>query len=106
VCGALLGALMTIGMVYADAKMEIPSTSTRYEETILHANRLCDRFKKEFGSLRCRDIQKVIFGRHWDLRDPDQKAEFSVTRRSELHDKCGDFVVKKAARLAAEEIID
>ena len=63
---------------------------------------LCDRFKNEFSSLRCYDIQKVLHGRSWDLRNPEDREEFL---KPHIHERCGK-VVRVAARLAAEVLLE
>jgi len=105
-CGGLVGGLMIIGVIFADGKLELAKDSATYQETMARSFKLCDRFKEEFGGLTCRDVQKSIFGRYWDLRDPEQQQEFSVLRRDELHSKCGDVLMVKSARLTAEAIFE
>jgi len=90
VCGALIGALMAIGLAYGNGEVVWGSKEDRatFADVRVHSNRVCDRFRERFG-------------RSWDLRDPESAAEFS---KKEIHDKCGD-VVYFAAELAAKEII-
>jgi hypothetical protein len=56
-----------------------------------------------FGSYRCSDIHKLVFGRSFDLRDPDGKKEFFS--HPEIT-KCADLVIKTVARLAATAILE
>jgi hypothetical protein len=62
---------------------------------------LCDRFKEEFGGLNCRDVQKLLFGRSWDMRNAEEKEDF--LNREDVN-KCSNIVIKKVAGLAAEII--
>jgi len=103
VCGALIGALMAIGLAYGNGEVVWGSEEDRatFADVRVHSNRVCDRFRERFGSLKCTRVQTCIHGRSWDLRDPESAAEFS---KKEIHDKCGD-VVYFAAELAAKEII-
>jgi len=101
-CGALLGGLMAIGLVYSSEIIEDSRTSPAYQETMKRGARLCDRFKKEFDALRCFDVQRTLFGRHYDLRNPE---DVQVFRESD-HTKCEDIVARKAARLATEVILE
>jgi len=102
VCGALLGGLMAIGLVYASDRLDDARTSPAYQETTTRAMKLTDRFRKEFGGLRCRDVHRGLFGRHYDLRNPEDVQEF---RKSD-YTKCEDVVCRNAARLAAEVILE
>ena len=105
-CGGLIGGLMIIGMIFADDKLVFYKDSPPYQETMARSFKLSDRFEGKFGGLTCRDVHKSIFGRYWDLRDPEQQYEFSILRRDELHAKCGDVVMVKSARLTAEVIFE
>jgi len=102
-CGALLGALMGIGLAYGREELESIETSEAFAEALERSVRMCDRFKGEFGSLRCRDVQQVIFGKSWNLRDPEERKEF--LGRDDI-DKCSDLVIKKSAGMAAEVILE
>ena len=81
-CGALLGALMALGLV--KGREDIRDTQT-YRDAMAPANEVIDKFKarlqREFGfkkpleSTICRDIQRSIYGRGYDLNKPgDYKA--------------------------------
>ncbi|MCK5587647.1 MAG: C_GCAxxG_C_C family protein [Candidatus Lokiarchaeota archaeon] len=43
-----------------------------YEKT----RKLYKRFKDKYGSVICRDIQKKIFGRSFNLKDPQEFKDF------------------------------
>lgn len=115
VCGALLGGLMMVGLVYGTEKLAFPfgsyvkekegddEVAKRYADVMGRAGRICDRFREVFGGLRCSDAQRATRdGRFWDLKDPEQLAEYL---QPVIHDKCG-FVAGTAARFAAEEILN
>ena len=101
-CGALMGGIMAMGLAYAPSilrgALEVPG----YAKAMELAGVLCDRFKSEFGALNCQEIQRLMWGRSWNLREPSEREEFL---RPEFHDRCGD-VAGKAARLAAEIILE
>jgi C_GCAxxG_C_C family probable redox protein len=103
VCGALLGALMGVGLAYGRDQMESIETSAAFGEAMKRGARVCDRFRNEFGSLRCRDIQQLLFGRSWDLRNPEERNDF--LSRDDT-DKCSDLVIRRAAGMAAEVILE
>ena len=101
-CGALLGGLMAIGLAYGPDAMEDTRTSAAYQKTMDCGMKLSDRFKKEFGSIRCHEVQKKLFGRHYDVRNAEDTKEF----RKSAHKKCEDLVSALSARFAAEVILD
>ena len=101
-CGALLGGLMGIGLIYASDELDDSRTSHAYQETMEKAKRFSDMFKKEFGALRCHDVQINLFGRCYDLTNPIMIQKF----RESDHIKCEDIVARKAAQLAAEVILE
>lgn len=82
-CGALLGGLMALGLVYG--RDDIRDTQA-YRDAMMPANEIIDEFKKrleeEFGfdealdSTICRDIQERIYGRSFDLNNPEDYPLF------------------------------
>lgn len=100
-CGALLGGIMAIGLAFGREKLEVATNSKPYQQAQEFAGELGDMFKKELGSIRCREIQESIFGRSFDLRRPEEREAF-VTAGG--YEKCPE-VVQKAARLTAEIIL-
>jgi len=82
-CGALLGGLMALGLVCG--RDDIRDTQA-YRDAMRPANEIVDKFKKrlmeEFGfeepleSTICRDIQRHIYGRSFDLNDPEDYPLF------------------------------
>lgn len=82
-CGALLGALMAIGLVEGRSRMpDTPVYATACAEANTMANEFQRRVEKEFKlkkpleSTICWDIQKGIYGRSYDLRDTVQREAF------------------------------
>ncbi len=102
VCGALLGALMAVSLVYGRDRLEPTSTSKSYSKAMEVGYKVFDEFKAHFGSVRCRDIHVKLFNRYYNLRDPAELGEFVS---SGAINKCAD-VVSLAARLAAKAIIE
>ena len=82
-CGALLGALMAVGLV--DGRSRMPDTSA-YAAACTKANEIANEFqrrverefklKQSLNSTICWDIQKGIYGRCYDLRDTTQREAF------------------------------
>lgn len=82
-CGAILGALMGLGLV--SGREEIEDTP-QYTYAMGLADEICDRFQQrleeEFGfempleSTLCSEIQTRIYGRSFDLRNPKDRDAF------------------------------
>jgi len=101
-CGALVGGLLAIssivGRSYDDFK-----AGERKRRVFRYSTKLYDRFIEEYGSPLCKDVQKKLFDRSFNLLDPKDYAEFE---KAGAHvDKC-PAVSGNAARWAAEIILD
>ncbi len=105
-CGALIGAMLAVGLVAGRESLDEPAYGTildgktgkpRKAELV---RELFYRFVQQEGSPRCRDIQTRVAGRPFDMHDPEQAKQFRETGDPE---KCAK-VVGRAARLAAEII--
>jgi len=104
VCGALLAGVLSIGLVYGrDNKEEFTRTSKAYQDARTRAGKLTDKFRDEFGSLRCSDVLTKLHGRPFNLRDPEDYQALGVP---EIHDKCAYITCKKAARMAIETLLE
>ena len=57
-CGALVGAVMALGLKYG---REDPNDSAAKTNTYVKVDMLCHAFKEEFGSLICRDLTGCDF---------------------------------------------
>ena len=102
-CGALTAGVMVIGLVYGRSKLEKTAESAAYGETMRRAGLLCDRFAAEFGSTKCHDIQLKIYGKAWNMRDPNIYQDLRDTFAKE--NKCA-IVTGRAAELTAEVIME
>jgi C_GCAxxG_C_C family probable redox protein len=101
-CGALVGGIMGISLAFGRDALEDSTISQGYARAMDLSAELCRRFEKEFGSTQCQDIQKSLFGRSFDLRDPQEREEF---RKAGGFEKCPQ-VAWKAAKLAAALILE
>jgi len=82
-CGALLGALMALGLVAGRERIE---DFEKYVHATNIANEICNEFQRrleeefEFSepleSTLCSEIQTRIYGRSFDIRDPVQREAF------------------------------
>jgi C_GCAxxG_C_C family probable redox protein len=101
-CGALAGGLMAISYIAGRKYEEFKAGQTR-RRVFSYARKLCERFVKEYGSPICRDVQKKIFGRSFNLLDPKEYEEFE--RAGGHVDKCPS-VSGNVAKWTAEIILD
>ena len=113
VCGALIGGLMIVGLIYGNDKLAFPfgtlvkdkeqddDVAEQYSDVMKRCGVICDRFKETFGGLRCREVQMALHGRSWNLREPSQMEEYL---QPSIHDKCG-VVTGRVARIVAETIL-
>lgn len=82
-CGALLGALMALGLVVGREKIE---NTEQYYQAVGIGNGVCDefqrrlqewfKFKEPLESTLCREIQRKIYGRSFNLSDPLEREAF------------------------------
>jgi C_GCAxxG_C_C family probable redox protein len=98
-CGAALGGLMAIGMVFFPGKLG--EENMQDIQTAMRLGREYYRsLEKELGHIRCYDIREVGLGRCFDTSDPDEYQKFVKAGGYELCSR----VCSKAARLAGEYI--
>lgn len=109
-CGALLGALMGLGLVSGREKME---DTQAYRDAMVPSNELIERFKeelkKQFGfegeldGTLCRQIQEKIYGQGFDMNDPEDYHAFLDAGG---HSSSGCFkTCAVAGQVAAEKIL-
>lgn len=99
-CGALVGGVMAICLVYGRELKNMDKG--RFLKSYALAKQLYDKFVEEFGSCICRDVQNKIFGRSFNLWDPDDFKKFD--EMGAHRDKCPD-VTGKVARWATEILL-
>lgn len=82
-CGALVGALMVLGLEEGREKLEeTPVLNATVVDGIALSNEFMRRIEKEWGlkeplkSTLCWDMQDAIYGKHWNLTDPAQRTDF------------------------------
>ncbi len=102
VCGAVLGALMAVGLVLGRRKLEPSFQSADYAKAMEVGMKVLDRFREEFGGVKCRDIHLKLFNRYYNLRDPKEWKEFVESgARHSCSKVCG-----VAARIAVEALME
>ena len=98
-CGAVSGALLALGMVFGKNSI---TDWQGYRDSLKPANEFCDRFEKELGSLRCRNIVDSEFGMKLDLRKEDDLQKFQEAGATHTCSR----VVRTAVRIAADLILE
>lgn len=101
VCGAFAGGVMAFSLRYGRKRIDTMD-KPGWLRIVDLTNELFKKFEHEYGSIICRDIQKRLFGRSFDLRDPQQYDAFE---NAGAHvDKCPS-VVGNAAQWTAELLV-
>ncbi len=82
-CGALVGALMALGLEEGREKLEdTPILNSTVVDGIELSKEFMRRIEKEWNlkkplrSTLCWDMQESIYGKHWNLTDPAQRTDF------------------------------
>jgi len=107
-CGAFLGGLMALGLLFGrvnplDTAYEgLESRADYGERKKRTAWRFCEELQAEFDSTQCRKIHTDLMGKEYDFMDPDGFRDFlddggAVTCR---------IPPEKAARIAATIILE
>ncbi|MFC1837976.1 C-GCAxxG-C-C family protein [Thermodesulfobacteriota bacterium] len=97
-CGAVTGALLAIGFNF-EVKNEKGSDAG---SSMTHGRTFFDRFEKEFGSIRCKEVMKHQYGKHIDFSSEEDRK---ILSKPENQGKCLE-VMKKAGRIAADIILE
>ncbi len=97
-CGALVGALMAVGLAAGSDRLDDRKS---YDECMALGREVYERFKAEHGTTLCYGIQEKLFGRHFDLKRPEEVAAWLKAGGKE---KC-PLVCASAARIAADVIL-
>lgn len=101
-CGALCGGMLAVSYLFGRSRLEFNLAQKNGKATVL-CGKLVEQFQEEYGCVICRDVQKVKFGRSFDLNDKEDLKVFMEMGGHE--DKCPD-VVGKGASLAVGIIWD
>lgn len=70
-CGAVIGSLMAIGLVYGRGRDQLEDWSA-FTSSLGPARRFCRAFEKEYGSTMCGDIVEAQFGKRYNLADSEK----------------------------------
>ena len=102
-CGAFSGSVMVLGQLIGRERSNFSDPDRVRSKSFDMTKKLVDKFLDEFGTIICRDLQLLRFGRSYYLRDPDEFKKFHDAGAHD--DKCPD-VVGKAAQMAVQVILD
>jgi C_GCAxxG_C_C family probable redox protein len=110
-CGALIGALMALGLVIGREEIE---NTEQYRNAMKPATEICERFMgalrvefefdKELKSTLCEEIQEKIYGRAFDLTDEKEYLEF--LNAGGHSDQGCPKICGIASQIVAEKIFD
>ncbi len=101
VCGALTGGLIMIGFLTGRDDLEM---FPQYQRGMEWGNVLYQKFIDAYGTVSCSELQKLHFGRTYDLQ--------SLEEREALHKRMGEVekgcqsVAGEGARMAAEVMVE
>ena len=107
-CGAFLGGLMALGLLFGranplDSSYAALDSRTDYAERKKRtAWRFCEELKTELGSTQCKDIHADLMGKEYDFMDPDSFRQFVADGGAAA---CR-IPPEKAARVAAAIILE
>lgn len=97
VCGSLLGAAMMLGLAFGGDVNEATTPDDK-ENPARMVGQLYERFKKEFGSVKCRTIT-AGFAKEVDA-DINNKGLDEPARKAKIFANCDELCGRNAARTA------
>ena len=96
-CGAVIGCLMAIGLVYGS---DDPADKKAFYNTLPAARSFCSRFVERNGSTACGKILEARLGFSVDFADSDQVRAYWAAAG---HKGCSELVIS-AIQMAAQVI--
>jgi len=100
-CGALSGALLFIGLLAGRDDLEMREQAVR---GLGYCDKVYRSFEEKFGTVLCRQIQKTLYGREYELTRQEERDEMhALMERMEFAcpQVCGE-----AARMAALTVFE
>ena len=96
-CGAYIGGALILSSLVGRERDDFKDEEGKRFEAYRLARKLRERFIDEYGAVTCGSIHERIFGRQFDLLDPEQMAIFD--EMGGHSDKCPEVVGRAAAWL-------
>lgn len=114
-CGCVSGSTVAISLALGVPREEQQERDARTVIFRAVQKAVVDKFYEKYGSLICKDIQRKLFGKSYDLRIPEMREEFlreggtfdigeRVPRR--WFCKTTDCIISQAAMWAVDCILD
>jgi len=103
VCGGYVGAVMVLSQLVGRERSNFGDPEGIRYKTFELTRKLLEHYTHELGSIICRDIQLIKFGRPYYIADTEDYEKFEAAGAHV--DKCPD-VVGRATQLAVELILD
>ena len=75
-CGAYAGGVMILSSILGRERTDFEDPENIRLKTMALVQKLHDRFMEEYGAVNCREIHQAVFGRFFNLRDPEERAAF------------------------------
>lgn len=101
-CGGYTGSVMVMSSLFGRRRKFFDNDEDYKRTAFRMAKILQEKFFNEFNTLTCNEIHKIVFGRTYDLWNPDEKHQFSLDGSHKM--KCTN-VVGLSASWAVELII-
>lgn len=100
-CGSLAGGLIMIGYLCGREDLEMIE---QYQRGMKYADQLCIKFEENYGTVICREIQNIKFGRSFDLLKVEEREKLHAVMQANPNG-C-QAVARDAARWTAEIMIE
>jgi C_GCAxxG_C_C family probable redox protein len=102
-CGGYSGGVMVLSQLLGRERSNFEDPEGIRFKTLELTRKLMERYLQEFGSIICRDIHTLIFGRPYYMADPDDFEKLKAA--GAIEQKCPD-VVGRATKLAVELVLE
>ncbi|MBL7212911.1 MAG: C_GCAxxG_C_C family protein [Desulfobacteraceae bacterium] len=100
-CGSLTGCLLMIGLLTGRDDLEMVA---QYQRGMQFADKLCKKFEEAYGTIVCKEIQKIKFGRSFNLQDDEERKTLHEIMKTNP-DGC-QALVRDATRWTAEIVAE
>ncbi|KXB08599.1 hypothetical protein AKJ56_00830 [candidate division MSBL1 archaeon SCGC-AAA382N08] len=102
-CGGYVGGILFLSLLSGRERENFADPEKKRFKSYEVSRKLHARFIDEYGTVICRDIQTVVFGRPFFLPDED---EFQKFENAGAHTELCPDIVGKASKWAAEIVFE